>query len=301
MKEVLINGVTYLPASSLAKQFRYTSDYIGQLCRAKKVDAQLIGRSWYVNPDSLAGVREKRYSRHLKTTVKGGATHEVSINTEIVPVESPLAKATIKMQVLPQATNFAKRIDWKPLRYEGDESDLLPTLSKQFKPKSIKVDLADSADITIKKSTKSTILVPDELPTVTLRGKVKIASLEEAFDLTEELLEEDALAFPESPLPVVSPSLDASPEFRPKAILKPSKRPTSADALELIDNNYAQVVSSGFNMVEWSLITVNILLLVTAGLVAFSEISLTATTLNFVQNFEFETRSLQALLGQYWQ
>lgn len=61
MTTVTVDGVVYEKASVLAKRFKYTTDYIGQLCRAKKVDAQLIGRSWYVNPDSLEAHKESRY------------------------------------------------------------------------------------------------------------------------------------------------------------------------------------------------------------------------------------------------
>lgn len=304
MKEVLINGVTYVPASSLAKQFRYTSDYIGQLCRAKKVDAQLIGRSWYVNPTSLASVREKRYSRDVKAKVAGGATHEIAINIEEpVKVASPLAKATVKMQAVEHSSNFAKRIDWKPLRYEDDSADLLPSLKKSFQPKSLKVHLADSSDIAIKSSTKSTTLVPDEMPSVILKGKVSVSSLEEAFDLTEELLAEDDITFPDIPgeaavVPeavIIKPRLDHKP-LVPTVRLK-SHRPVATKTKPVAQSVPIEV--TGLNTLEWGLVVVNCALLFVVGLVAFSQSSLTATTLEFVQNFEFETRSLQALVSSF--
>jgi len=42
------DGKKYISAKFAAKNFGYTSDYIGQLCRAKKINSRLVGRSWYV-------------------------------------------------------------------------------------------------------------------------------------------------------------------------------------------------------------------------------------------------------------
>lgn len=64
MDTVDVNGVSYEKASLLAKEFKYTSDYIGQLCRAKKVEAQLIGRTWYVNRSSLENHRATKYGKN---------------------------------------------------------------------------------------------------------------------------------------------------------------------------------------------------------------------------------------------
>ena len=53
METVNHNGLVYVKASTLAKRHRYTTDYIGQLCRQHKIDAQLVGRAWFVNEGSL--------------------------------------------------------------------------------------------------------------------------------------------------------------------------------------------------------------------------------------------------------
>ena len=77
----MIEGKEFVKASKLAKDFGYTSDYIGQLCRGGKVDAQLIGRSWYVELSSLHSHKDNRY----KTTVKNNEPqigYEVSIKTD---------------------------------------------------------------------------------------------------------------------------------------------------------------------------------------------------------------------------
>lgn len=179
MKEVTIDGVRYVSAAIAAKEFKYTTDYIGQLCRAKRVDAQLVGRSWYVNPDSLAALRTGgKYSRtKSKNTKADEPVYDVKVSVEPV-----LNKTTVKMNdfLSVESKNFAKRIDWKPLRYESDEADLLPSL-KPVEPKIVKVDLAESSEIAIKSGPKSTNFITSELPAVSLKGKLKVTSIEEAF------------------------------------------------------------------------------------------------------------------------
>lgn len=65
METLVLNGKTYVKASKAARDLGYTSDYVGQLCRGKHVDAHLVGRTWYVNPDELSThrVEKKRMSR----------------------------------------------------------------------------------------------------------------------------------------------------------------------------------------------------------------------------------------------
>jgi hypothetical protein len=48
-----INGKEYVPSNILAEENGYTSDYIGRLAREEKILATLIGRQWFVEPESL--------------------------------------------------------------------------------------------------------------------------------------------------------------------------------------------------------------------------------------------------------
>ena len=45
MQSVVLNGKKFIKASEAAKAAGYTADYVGQLCRNEKIDAQLVGRS----------------------------------------------------------------------------------------------------------------------------------------------------------------------------------------------------------------------------------------------------------------
>ena len=48
-----MDGKTYISSGSASSLVGYTKDYIGQLARNGKVDAKLIGRSWYISKDSI--------------------------------------------------------------------------------------------------------------------------------------------------------------------------------------------------------------------------------------------------------
>ena len=71
MEVVIFEGKEYTKASVLAARFRYTSDYLGQLCRGKKVDARLVGRAWYINLDSLNHHRDGRYKNVIVKSKPG--------------------------------------------------------------------------------------------------------------------------------------------------------------------------------------------------------------------------------------
>ena len=50
---LIINGKEYIQSNHLAREFGYTSDYIGRLAREEKILATLVGRQWFVEPESL--------------------------------------------------------------------------------------------------------------------------------------------------------------------------------------------------------------------------------------------------------
>jgi|GEM_PF-3470196 len=54
MDELEIAGKQYISTRRAGREHGYHSDYIGQLIRGKKVQGQKVGRSWYVDAESLA-------------------------------------------------------------------------------------------------------------------------------------------------------------------------------------------------------------------------------------------------------
>jgi hypothetical protein len=67
METLTLGGKQYVKATKAARDLGYATDYVGQLCRTGKVDAHLVGRTWYVNVDMLGAHRvEKKRNARLK-------------------------------------------------------------------------------------------------------------------------------------------------------------------------------------------------------------------------------------------
>ena len=186
MDSIVVEGVRYEKALLLAKEFKYTSDYIGQLCRGNKVDAQLVGRTWYVNRDSLEKHRNSRYSKFQNNTDEKSFEYKVKINKSRIDVEPFFSKKTARSLEL-KNNNFSKRIDWKPVKYEYDHSNLIPDLADQ--KKKLPINLADANKLKVAGVENSTKLVSEGLPTISLSGDIKIQSLEEKFIVDDEILD----------------------------------------------------------------------------------------------------------------
>lgn len=119
MDEISVKGEKYIKASLIAKKFGYTADYVGQLCRSKQVKATLVGRSWYVNEDSL---RSHKKSRYRSNFVK--------------------SKESVQELFQLQRTSLSPRFLSQVAQYDADEGDLIPVILKPKETESEK-DQAD--------------------------------------------------------------------------------------------------------------------------------------------------------------
>ncbi len=82
--EIVLDRKTYITATDAARLTGYTNDYVGQLCRAGKVEGRVIGRTRYVCRESL-----QAYDAESKKVVRAGrhrlgATPKRSIVSEAV-------------------------------------------------------------------------------------------------------------------------------------------------------------------------------------------------------------------------
>lgn len=69
MKDALIlEHKTYISARRAADITGYTSDYVGQLCRAGKIESKILGRTWFVLEESL--LKHKEINDQVKTNKK---------------------------------------------------------------------------------------------------------------------------------------------------------------------------------------------------------------------------------------
>ncbi len=114
MDTVTSNDIVYVKASVLAKRYHYTTDYIGQLCRQLKVDAQLVGRAWYVNEDSLLVHKGDRYSSVRPIEILSKNKHEI-----VVPAVEP----KVRVDVHPRLSKAAHRMFFMQSETESVAAD----------------------------------------------------------------------------------------------------------------------------------------------------------------------------------
>lgn len=89
MDELTIGNKTYISSKRAAEVTGYAKDYIGQLCREGRVNATLVGRSWYVLESSL---RAHRFgaAESAENTLKDEVIEPVSTwNVPIYKTEEP--------------------------------------------------------------------------------------------------------------------------------------------------------------------------------------------------------------------
>lgn len=116
MERISSNGETYVKASSIARELGYTADYVGQLCRSGQVDAQLVGRSWFVNENSIRAHKRNRY-RSTSAKSKEAVREELAARTTRTPMN-----VRAHFQTIPQPQS---------VRYEPDEESVLPIVRQR--------------------------------------------------------------------------------------------------------------------------------------------------------------------------
>src|SRR3989344_3783094 len=52
-KDLILNGKKYISSRRAGALVEYTSDYVGQLCRGGKIKSTLLGKTWFVEEDSI--------------------------------------------------------------------------------------------------------------------------------------------------------------------------------------------------------------------------------------------------------
>jgi hypothetical protein len=202
MEVISIDGTEYVKASQLARQFAYTADYIGQLCRGGKVDAKLVGRTWYVSQASLETHKTGRY-------VKGSSNDKANESgfKQVVSrkeVEAVVRRDTRKSAARSQEAQpkFLKRIEWRPVKYEADESELLPPIKAIHQQLSVPVALADARNVKIHESSERTKLTAEPLPEVSLSGNLAVRGIDDIFEANDNSVNNIDISEDELPVPV---------------------------------------------------------------------------------------------------
>ena len=59
-EELYFSGKKFISLKRASEISGYVKDYIGQLCRADKIEARRVGRDWFVNFDNLVAYKNKK-------------------------------------------------------------------------------------------------------------------------------------------------------------------------------------------------------------------------------------------------
>ena len=129
MKDIIIlEGKNYISARRASKLMNYAQDYVGQLCRGGKVDARMIGRSWFVTEESLKAHREstidntpeeraQKFEKKIETTTRETiqeSIQEIKQEKVLSPIEPTVTSTSISS-----------------FKYETEKRSLLPELNKK--------------------------------------------------------------------------------------------------------------------------------------------------------------------------
>jgi len=167
MKDIfIIEGKKYISSRRASEMSDYSSDYVGQLCRANKLDCKMVGRTWFVTEESIhlhkASISREEASRNRIDNLKGKSEHSVLLKKDLIqssssnklvndsqidlvensPINNVVAKtSTIKVsEVIPAipwtiTTQAKTRIESNgiasPYIYSNDDRPLLPELKKK--------------------------------------------------------------------------------------------------------------------------------------------------------------------------
>lgn len=192
MDVLTVGEKSYVKASVLARELGYTADYIGQLCRGNKVDAQLVGRSWYVERDSIQSHKSTRYRSTQVKTHKALEAHVLVQNNEhahSVPVHnSTKSPVSAVAQVPTSNARFYIHNSLKPSpRYISDEADLLPSvLDDKKKRGALQVNLADANNVLVVSKSENYDFEIPSLPQIHFKGALSLSEYDEAEALVPE-------------------------------------------------------------------------------------------------------------------
>ncbi|MCH7530029.1 hypothetical protein IIB50_02850 [Patescibacteria group bacterium] len=116
MEELIFGGKKFVSARRASRITGYTKDYIGQLSRADKIEARLVGRNWYIEEESLL--------THRKQT-KGGLESIQRINEVNNEVkDKTLLNKPKKSVIQPFEMIYHGSEDDKPLNPEPKKPEL---------------------------------------------------------------------------------------------------------------------------------------------------------------------------------
>jgi hypothetical protein len=181
VQKISFGSKDYVKASEAAKRFKYTQDYVGQLCRAKKIDARLVGRVWYVNLDSITEYRKTKHATQKKKTSSSKENKSLSrkSTSKVEPVVRPKTARYIQ-EFFPKEAKSAFSI--VSVAYEPDDTETIPILKARDSKSVDSSKLTEgtkkhSIKLKVRPNTKKQIkFKANKIPEITLHSKIKVTN-----------------------------------------------------------------------------------------------------------------------------
>lgn len=145
---LILQDKNYISARRVHEVFGYASDYVGQLCRAGKLDCKMVGRSWFVTEESIINhkllINEFLKNKNKEKSKVAKKLNKKTIAKQVeVPVEATVEKAAepVVVQsipllcapiVIPVATPFTAPIEFHPITLVPGSFALPYSISESF-------------------------------------------------------------------------------------------------------------------------------------------------------------------------
>lgn len=190
MQKISFGGAEYHKASEVAKKFRYSQDYVGQLCRTGKVAARRVGRNWYVDIASVQAYRKTKHTTQKATKVaaqhpvaKKPTTAETNVvvessNKKTSPrsVEPVVRTKTLRVAADARRTKKHQTSDRNEIRISTPASPQANRLQTNTQVRQVAgVRITPQPAVTLAVASKqrtNTDFVSEKLPEISLSGNV---------------------------------------------------------------------------------------------------------------------------------
>lgn len=204
MKEITLNGRTYLSTKRAAEITGYTTDYVGQLARKGTVAAEQVGRNWYVAEDEIKKHKFGAYAGSVREEKEADAPAlEILVEEAEEKVETPVVEEDEVEELV--TTSVVTPVEEEKADEVKEESDPAATVAAMQEAwdewyKSQRVVSGDEEQVFLKKEdvvTRKEEIEEEEQVPVTIAdlsesevGDISEGDEEELVEEYEEVVEE---------------------------------------------------------------------------------------------------------------
>lgn len=124
MDELDISGKRYISSKRAARENKYHADYMGQLIRSGKIVGSKVGRTWYIEVDSLNAYLGHEYTPPTAAIMQKNYTPNLELAKQVVEKKEPTLPAfEVRQEEMTSPTPGS-------LTYLSDDEPLLPRVTR---------------------------------------------------------------------------------------------------------------------------------------------------------------------------